>query len=43
MPMPSNEPLIFQHLREEVPNPKQREFFKAKARHIGYGGARGGG
>ena len=25
------------------PNPKQEEFFKAKARHIAYGGARGGG
>ena len=37
------EPLIFKHLREEVPNPKQLEFFKADARHIGYGGARGGG
>ena len=37
------EALIFQHLREEVPNPKQIEFFKADARHIGYGGARGGG
>lgn len=38
-----NEPLIFQHLREEVPNPKQIEFFTAQAKHIGYGGARGGG
>lgn len=37
------EPLIFRHLREDVPNPKQREFFRATARHIGYGGARGGG
>jgi PBSX family phage terminase large subunit len=37
------EPLIFQHLREEVPNPKQIEFFKADAKHIGYGGSRGGG
>ena len=37
------EPLIFQHLREEVPNPKQTEFFRARAKHIGYGGARGGG
>lgn len=37
------EPLIFKHLREEVPNPKQIEFFQAEARHIGYGGARGGG
>lgn len=37
------EPLIFQRLRKEVPNPKQREFFKATSRHIAYGGARGGG
>lgn len=37
------EPLIFRHLREEIPNPKQVEFFKATAKHIGYGGARGGG
>ena len=37
------EPLIFQHLREEVPNPKQQEFFRATAKHIGYGGSRGGG
>lgn len=27
----------------ETPNPKQIEFFKARARHIAYGGARGGG
>lgn len=40
---PVGEPLIFKHLREEVPNPKQREFFAATAAHIGYGGARGGG
>lgn len=40
MPMPADtEPLIFKHLREEVPNPKQREFFMADAKHIGYGGA----
>ena len=38
-----NEPLIFQHLREEIPNSKQIEFFTAQAKHIGYGGARGGG
>ena len=37
------EPLIFRHLREESPNRKQREFFSCTARHIGYGGARGGG
>jgi phage terminase large subunit len=28
---------------EGVPNPRQIEFFKATARHIAYGGARGGG
>lgn len=39
----ANEPLIFQHLREEIPSPKQRAFFTAAAKHIGYGGARGGG
>lgn len=38
-----SEALIFKHLREDVPNPKQREFFSATARNIGYGGARGGG
>lgn len=38
-----HEPLIFKHLREEVPSDKQIAFFKADARHIGYGGARGGG
>ena len=37
------EALIFRRLREETPNPKQIEFFKASAKHIGYGGARGGG
>ena len=37
------EPLIFKHLREEVPNPKQVAFFEADAKHIGYGGSRGGG
>ena len=37
------ESLIFKHLREEVPNPKQQAFFKANAKHIGYGGSRGGG
>lgn len=39
----SFEPIIFKHLREEVPNEKQIKFFKADAKHIGYGGARGGG
>jgi phage terminase large subunit len=37
------EPLIYTHLREEVPNSRQQEFFRSTARHIGYGGARGGG
>lgn len=37
------EPLVFQHLREEAPNPKQIEFFTAKEKHVCYGGARGGG
>lgn len=37
------EPLIFKHLREEVPNPKQIEFFEAEAANVGYGGSRGGG
>ena len=27
----------------EPPNPKQIEFFKSRARHTAYGGARGGG
>lgn len=35
--------LIFEHLRHDVPNPKQIEFFKATAQRIAYGGARGGG
>lgn len=39
----ANDALIFKHLREDIPNPKQVLFFKAKAKHIGYGGARGGG
>lgn len=34
---------IFEKLRHEVPNPKQVEFFKSRARHTAYGGARGGG
>ena len=36
-------PLIFEKLRREVPNPRQREFFLSEARHTAYGGARGGG
>lgn len=36
----SGEALIFEHLRTEVPNVKQQEFFKSQAKHIGYGGAR---
>ena len=34
---------IFEKLRREVPNPRQREFFLSRARHTAYGGARGGG
>ena len=34
---------IFDKLQHEIPNPKQVEFFRAKAKHIAYGGARGGG
>ena len=34
---------IFEKLRREVPNPRQREFFRSTARHTAYGGARGGG
>lgn len=34
---------IFAALRTEIPNPRQREFFASKARHVAYGGARGGG
>lgn len=37
------EPLIFQKLRTETPNPRQREFFLSRAAHTAYGGARGGG
>ena len=38
-----SEPLIFQKLRLEAPNPRQREFFLSTAAHTAYGGARGGG
>lgn len=34
---------LFHDLRTEIPNPKQIQFFKATARHIAYGGSRGGG
>ena len=37
------EPLIFRKLRQEPPNARQREFFRSRARHTAYGGARGGG
>lgn len=37
------EALIFQHLREDRPNPRQIEFFLARETHLCYGGARGGG
>lgn len=39
----ASEPLLFKHLRDDIPNPKQIEFFKADVRYIAYGGARGGG
>lgn len=39
----NGEALIFEHLRHEVPNKKQVEFFKAKEKYVAYGGARGGG
>ena len=39
----ANDALIFQHLKEDMPNPKQRKFFEAEQKHIAYGGARGGG
>ncbi len=34
---------IFEKLRRELPNPRQREFFRSDVRHTAYGGARGGG
>ncbi len=34
---------IFEQLRTEVPNPKQILFYKSRAKHTAYGGARGGG
>lgn len=34
---------IFDQLRYEMPNPKQILFYKSRARHTAYGGARGGG
>ena len=34
---------LVERLMREQPNPRQKEFFVAKARHIAYGGARGGG
>ena len=37
------ESLIFEKLKTEVPNFRQRDFFMSENRHIGYGGARGGG
>lgn len=35
--------LIWEHLRTERPNERQREFFLSEAKHTLYGGARGGG
>lgn len=37
------EPLIYSKLKSEIPNQRQIEFFQSTARHIAYGGARGGG
>ena len=34
-----SEPLIFQKLRREVPNERQREFFCSEAMHTAYGAA----
>lgn len=34
---------LIARLKKQTPNERQREFFLAKARHIAYGGARGGG
>ena len=34
---------IFEQLRLEVPNPKQILFYRSRAKHTAYGGARGGG
>ena len=34
---------IFDKLKYEVPNPKQRQFFESRTKHTAYGGARGGG
>lgn len=41
--MSPHEAPIFTKLKTEVPNKQQIKFFKAKAKHICYGGARGGG
>lgn len=32
---------VFDNLRKDVPNPKQLLFFKSRAKHTAYGGARG--
>lgn len=37
------EALIFEQLRKERPNEKQRRFFLSEKKHVAYGGARGGG
>ncbi len=34
---------LISRLKKQTPNERQKEFFLAKARHIAYGGARGGG
>jgi phage terminase large subunit len=38
--MAATEPLIFKHLREEVPNPRQQVFFKCQKKRVLYGGAK---
>ena len=40
---PGIPPAILDKLRTEVPNLKQQQFFLSSARHVAYGGARGGG
>lgn len=35
--------MLMSRLMTDAPNPRQREFFRARARHVAYGGARGGG
>ena len=39
----AHEALLWEHLRTERPNARQRAFFASEALHTMYGGARGGG